>query len=444
MLGTRKPQQQAQDRFPTFRIWGRLLWKEWREDWPILAIGIVLPLLTLPLSNREGWTAFDYSALGLVGILLVLWAADRARRIGMDRGQVRQALPIATPTRWIFTHLAPLPVPVLAGISVGIMMHAWHAERVALSPAIIAGVLYLVSAFFLATILTPAFSPIAAIITGVVWLFLGLDAEQPDNITPLFLKIAVASLVVSVLWEVFALKGRYWAGRVVMIVVLLAFLVNPMALPQLFTHQYMSSTESPYTHSIQMYDHTIYLRPSRTKANSRKNMTASQIDLQYVDRRRDFRLVRAFQQTVQPLDFITEDQALLGEQLPGQPEIRLLIWDVRRNLVREMGHFTAVKDLLSSSYHAFLSPDGRYLALFVQGRSDKWHVKEFISDIWVVDLARGHAVPVLVNVFQDYWDDQYSVSWTPERLYFSGRGIEVDLRTMRGRYLTPADFRRKP
>lgn len=463
-LRTREPQGQ-QNRFPTFRalaewprnnarVWARLLWKEWREAWPILLIGLVLPLLTLPLSKREGWGSLDYSVMGLVGILLVLWAADRARRIGMDRGQVRQALPVSLPTRWVFMYLVPLPVPVLTGIAIGIMMHTWHADWVPLPLGMLTGILYLPAVFFVVTLLTPTLSFIPAVILGVLWLFFGLDTERPDNLFPMFIKVIVACLLASLVWDAFAAKQRYWVGRTVMVVLLLVALIDPQALREISWPSRTDVEAGPQAHVPWAVVYPMgadWGRVVNTVADTsrkvyRPHATLTSVELQYYDRReRKALCVRSFKQAAQPLAFISEHQVLIGQQYPGESDIHLSVWDLQADRVVEKGRLTAEKKLLSSTTGAELSPDGRYLVIYKQGKFDP-NVRDTLVDLWIADLARGRAVPVMMNIIPNDYIMRSPVSWTPDRLYLAtfGGGIQVDLHTLRGRYLTLADFRRKP
>ncbi|MHB0937742.1 MAG: hypothetical protein ACYC6A_15240 [Armatimonadota bacterium] len=457
-LRTRELQGREQDRFPSFRLWGRLLWKEWREGWPILAIGVILPLLTLPLSKREGWerSGFDYSVMGLVGILLVLWAADRTRRIGMDRGAVRQALPVSPSTRWVFTYLVPLPVPMLAGMSLGVMIHAWH-DWMPNALWMLTGILFLTSAFLVTTLLTAALSFIPAAILGVLWLFSGLDTEQPDSIFPMYVKVGIACLLAALAWDAFAAKQRYWAGRTVMVVLLLIALINPEELRGIGWPSRTNAVSKPQPHipwtisyrKLPEWTHVVTVMRDTSKNAHTPHATVDSVELRYFDRRtRETRLTRSFTQVAQPLAFISEHEVLIGRQSAGEPDIQLSAWDLQTDSVSEKGRLAAEKNLLSSSVGADLSPDGRYLAIYKLRKSDKIDSDPTNDpvDLWIADLSRGRAVPVMMNVFPNDYSMQSPASWAPDGLYLSALGgsIRVDLKTLRGRYLTPADFRRKP
>jgi len=442
---TGQRQLKEQDRFPTFRAWGRLLWKEWREGWPILAVGVVLPLLTLPMSGREGWTnsGLDYSVMGLVGILLVLWAADRARRIGMDRGPARQALPVPAPARWIFLHLAPLAIPALVGAALGIMIGAWHAESIPLRAAITAAVLYMLSTFLLATMLSPVLSMIPALIIGVVWLFFGMDLVRWGNVTPLFLKVIVLALVASLLWEAFSRARWVWTGRVVVILLLLTAFVTPGSLRNL-THrpdaeQDQSSFEFPITHTPVVSDDGL----QEIEFGQANDEIFSNSVMFYTDDRDRTRFNREFPYFTRPLDYISGNQILLGRQAPGERVVHLSVWDAHTDQVREKGRFSAVKDLLARTVRANFSPDGRYLLLIVQSQHPYSQGPMFLGDLWIADLAHGRAVPVMANVLLPDVENP-PMSWTSERLYLSEYNILVELRTLRGRCLKPTDFGRMP
>jgi len=425
-----------QDRFPTYRLWGRLLWKEWREGRPILAVGVALPLLTLPMSKREGMTGFDYSVMGLVGILLVLWAADRARRIGMDRGQVRQALPIPAPARWIFMHLVPLLVPALIGVAVGVMMIAWHPESVAFKATLMAAIFYLLSTFLLVTALTPSLSMIPAVIAGILWLFVGLDLVRWENVTPQFMKVILLSLVASLLWEAFSRAGWVWTGRAVVIVLLLTAFVTPDAVRSLLPHRDPSQPPSYSIDSISTEDHLISVEFSSPESLGRSMLS-------YNDRRDNFEHGREFPYFTRPLGFIAEDRVLLGRQAPDKRDIHLSVWNARTDEVREEGGLMAMKGLLAAAGSSELSPDGHYLLLVKPKKELYPNSPQFWGNLWMADLKRGRAVPVMANVLLLAWENP-PAAWTLDRLYLSGYGIQVDLRTMRGSYLTPAHFGRTP
>jgi len=427
--------RQGQEHFPVFRAWGRLLWKEWREGWPILAIGVALPLLTLPMSNNPRWQAYEYSIMGLVGILLVLWAADRAHRIGMDRGPVRQVLPIPGPARWIFMYLVSLLIPALIGISVGVMMGVWHHE-VNFNNALIAAILYLLSTFLLVTTLTPSLSMIPAVIAGIIWLFVGLDLVRWGGVTPLFMKVIGLALVASLLWEAFSRAQWVWTGRAVVVVLLLTAFMTPEALRNLQSHRDPSQPPSYTINGISTEDNLISIGFSSPESLWKSILS-------FNDRRDRFEHSREFPYFTRPLGFLTEDRVVLGHQVPREREIHLSVWDVHKDEVREEGRLMAMKGLLAAAGSSELSPDGRYLLLVKPKKELEPNLGLFWGDLWVADLKQGRALPVMANVLLPAWEHP-PAAWTPERLYLSGYGIQIDLRSMRGKYLAPADFGRTP
>jgi hypothetical protein len=422
-------------------LWGRLLWKEWREGWPILAVGVALPLLTLPMSKREGWTAFDLSVLGLVAILVTLWAADRAQRTGLGRTDTRLYLPASTATRWLFIYLVPTVVPVLIGLSVGWMHLAWHPGITAVNAALAAGILYLLSAFLLSTVLTAIYTSLPAVLAGVVWAFIAVDSESPARQIPLFAGMIAACLVVAVLWEGVIRQRVPLPGRIVLAIMLLVVVVYPWVLQSEWrpARQAAAGARTPFS----IYNRHDYLRVSihyleKQFTGKPVHLTDDEVELAVYDRGEEqAQIIRIFPQTAQPLGFIDRSHVLVAQQPPESSTVNLLSWDIRSNTVMETGSFTVVRDLLAKSSGACLTADGRYLAIAVR------NVRRS-SDLWIADLLDGHTTLAMANVVMDLTSFS-ECAWTPDLLYignYDGQNAVIDLRTMRGRSITPADLRR--
>jgi len=440
VVHTRQPQ--AQDRFPTFRIWGRLLWKEWREDWPILLIGVALPLLTLPMSKREGWGAFDISVLGLVAILVTLWAADRAQRAGLGRTDTRIYLPATMVTRWLFIYLVPMAVPALIGLSVGWMIAGWHPGRDSVLNVLAAGMLYILSAFLLSTTLTAIFTALPAIIAGVVWAFATFDIGLPAAQLPLFIGMIAICLVATVLWETVARKRNPLAGRIVLALLLLFVVFHPWELgPELGLEK--SSYSGPHVPSS-VIDRQRYLRVSvhnidRKTTRVPAHLTYQEVELAVYLRKGEeqAQLVQTFPQIAEPLGFIDGTHVLVGHQPAGSPIVHLFNWDIRSNIVTETGRFTAVRDFLTRASGVCLTPDGRYLAVTVRNARQS-------NNLWIVDLPHGQVTMAMANVMMEL-NSLNECAWIDDRLYignYSRPNVIIDLQTMRGRIVTAADLRR--
>ena len=58
------------------RIWQRLIWKDLRESWLILLLGIALPLALLPLRHQSGHYGWESAGLFLDLMLVMLWTAS--------------------------------------------------------------------------------------------------------------------------------------------------------------------------------------------------------------------------------------------------------------------------------------------------------------------------------------------------------------------------------
>lgn len=439
-VSTKQRITQSQEGNLTPRIWGRLLWKEWREDWPILLAGILLPLLTLPMNHRQGWEHFDTSiVVGLVSILVALWAADRARRAGIVQSGARIYLPAHAATRWVFAYLAPLMVSVLVGNALGVMMHAWLGSgQIAVGLALGTGMLFMTAVFLLCSVLTPVLSFIPALIAGVLLAFT-YDATQPQRQIALYVIIAVAALVASLLWEACAARQRYWAGRVAVILLLLFVIVNPLIMPDVF--QFKPPVQHSEVRPICSSDNALCVRAFYAGSKiAYWEQSNAQYDtgLEFIDNRRSISLIETFAPAVQPLDF-EQDHVILAQQTRDEDAVHLLRWYPQTRTRQEIMRFRAERGFVDTILRASLSPDGHYLAI-LQTRFDTLDNNMPLTNVWVIDLKvrRARAVMIKLPFQPSYWDA--SVSWSGSRLYLSGsgNGAVIDLATMRGIMLDAA------
>jgi len=425
-------------------IWPRLAWKEMRESWTMVGICLALPLALIPLCGRveAGWRPI-LLGMGLVvsALLLVLWAVDRVHNKWLVPAKARMQLPISLPVRWTALFLLPLPVPVLTGIVLAVTMHAYYANC-PFKYLLTMMVLGTVSLFLLTTALTTIITPIPAVCAGACWMFtlgyyLGDDLWNTPNYA-LFLRAAFAALLASLVWEFFARRFRYLAGRLVAIGALLGIILGPTSLfSDLRLMAENHARMDPDAGGARGY----YISPDQAvllQQESGENMRTRTWEkaLLYQNRRTGISKRQVVTPEVTPLAVIGETRVLFLQQREHERRLHCWEWETTSDQAREIMPLPAQPRDLYQLRFASADPRGRYLLLGFRARRGPG------CDIWLLDLAQQRSALVQANLIS-FWEEggsafgQTDCTWFPEyAMLASGSGtVRVDLATMRAEFM---------
>lgn len=335
-------------------IWQRLLWKEWRESWPVLAVGVLLPLLLLPGLRNPRWgsnlDAIAFSSVALISILITLWAVNRVSGRMPGKPGTRGVLPLTGLTRWVDLYLPAALVPAIIAVPLGMLVVVASNRDGAPGEFVAAMVLFLLVNYALSTVLARVLSPIPGILAGVTWLFMAFDEVTMDQEMRHYVIVIAAMLLASLPWEALAAKHRYGLGRFAAIFVMAGVIGGLLVYPQ-FRHDTAVNIEQ-----LPLHGPSRYLPSSYIESSSGGLVALSGARGEFLLRDSSGREIGrvVLDDDVQPLEFIGQTGALFLQQQPGKTA-RLLAWDARDNQVREVAKLALEPKVFSKAVSPAMS-----------------------------------------------------------------------------------------
>jgi len=414
--------------------WLRLLWKEFRESWAVLAIGALLPQVATLFTRYEDCA---YVCSGLTGVLLVLWAIQRT--YNWRTADTRMALPMPALPRWVVIYLVPLIVPVALGVSVALMFNAFRVNNdyyVNLAPPLRVMlptlVSFMVALFCLATALSRIYSPMLAALVCLPLFVGGFSVENTlAGNGMLYARIAISALVAALLWGLFARRQWYLVGRVALALMMAVIVVYPQLLKGHARPPMPSKSNASYgapINELMSANQAVHIWVDMSNEAKGKHIFA-------FDKRTGAEVSRTFKNRVSPLA-IGDQHVLIGESI-RKHVLRIWNWDLKTNAITEISQMPTGRNFPGSE--AAIRPDGKYAVLVMEARYGLG------KDVWVFDLVKCKAFVALPNreIFPE-WANM-TVSWLGDRAIVSGLyglTMEIDLRTMRAKVLDFANKRR--
>jgi hypothetical protein len=410
-------------------LWRRLLWKEVRGAWLVLAAGTLLPLagagaaeylLMHPAAWVKAWglllpADLYLPVMAIAALMLVLWAAERAQ----DRGRQSIALPLPPAVAWMDCYLPALLVPAWVGtmLAVGDALMGNDGGLTAFPSTAV----FLVSITVLTTATVRLASPLPAVMVGTLWLFSGTFQD-------LFRAVAwvpIALIVVAPLAEQVgrALLRRGWrmAGYVVPLLMLLAVFVV-QELPQLADASLdLVHLQSGGGHAFRMSNAQLL------DAGGARYVYFKKDGWQYEDfsTRHTATLPLTLYggiASTRPLAFLSPTRVLMGRQEPDAEMLTLLAWDTTANTTRNLLTLPAGRGALGGGMKAVVSPDSRYLLWETDTteNSDRQRSYEMHIDLWLIDLQTGQAQVAMVLPQRTYaGQTKHDYVWTRDRVSFT-------------------------
>jgi hypothetical protein len=430
----------------------RLFWKEAIRSWPLLAAGVVLPAFVfgwlLPRLQRvpPGYPPIHHydvtiitAILGLLMLAVTVWAVMTAGSERYRQSYVSAHFPV-TPS------IAPLigfGMQLLLGAAIGFSIGAWFmhiGSRILQIDYLLAAVvmLYFSGNAGVSFVVTQALSPAAGIAAGLCWmlgnigvrnLLIGEGSIRSTSILQ-FSEVAFPAILVSL--AILLLPGRL--GRrarqivscAVLAVVLLGFpIIKPIldsrrpADNKLFLPFNKQITSPDGALAIAYLDRFVPLNST----------SPFRLRLELTDYPRQWTAETTFDAPVLLVGFAGHDAVILAEQRAGEQQITLLRWDRFSDAPRPLFSFTAQRGALLRKLPAFdtfdtsmVSPDGRYGLLVLPSLFSDY----FVSDIWLLDLARNRAKLVIPAIFSF----NTSIGWQEQKAILmreNGNQYQIDL-----------------
>lgn len=413
----------------------RLCWKEWREDWPVLLVGVALPIAFL--FSRHKHNDLIYAAISLVSILVTLWSVERARQ----REQARNLLPLPATLQWIFLLFIPVIVPLLIGIVMGYAIVHTHMANGQPEQVINTMILFMLANFVMSAFLSLVISPIPAIIAGVLLLFFGCDVVTITSYQGIFQVVLGVSLFGFLVLGIS--RRKVWTLAVMAVVLLVP--------ASIVLSQQLRSQNSPgqtvlnitpldyWQNDITYQDGSAEIRSSFNpsfkppKYSPLWKLSAGGDTRLFRDLRENREQLLTFSPIVRTLCFLDRTHGLFAQQKPGSKQIHLLEWALGATAPSEVATFTTGENAHRLCYFAQASPDKRYLVLVLGSQINEG------NDLWMVDLHSGSVKLVLPDIVENPGMQSNGIhcAWTPDHLLLSGDGmpVEVNLRDMQARRL---------
>jgi hypothetical protein len=450
-----------------FAVWKRLLWKEFRQAWPVFAFAVLAPPLTYVLPqvvSRLAQYRDEMVSIATIAapLTIVLWVVrDRRRR--KHRWQNDSAsLPVPSIVEWWVMLLIPATALALIGAWTG----AWTgviAHRGIIPQLMAAWAIFLPALFVVCCFITRVISCVAPVCSLFWMLWFGLSATPSLNVqwsleslrpATFFNALALGIAIAFSFWIDVPLGGRRpKLGYLVALALMIAVPVGPYSgyitaairytLPSLH-YSRLDTVISP--------DGSFILDMATIQASS------DEVGASFHNSRTGRDSTHVFKQQARVLGVVNHRRTYIAQQLPGDTTIRILVWDVETGGVSRVVSFAPGKDSLDdrgATDVAYLMVTGHGYSMLVNFPLSPWgHVSpsgDYLvlrtrstggigDDLWLVDLRNRKSAIVLANAF--FAIDQ--ASWTRQSVVLSGVGDPtiIDLKTMEGRIFPLAAKRR--
>ncbi|MHB9023799.1 MAG: hypothetical protein ACYC7E_06425 [Armatimonadota bacterium] len=435
----------------THHILRRLLWKEWRLGWPMLAAGLVLPPLATAIVkvHKSNFRSLDWTTVSLFLLLfaIAVWASTLAGRERIRQSYAGAHFPLHPAWNTLNTYLAQGIIVLLIGLNVGWWSTKLDESYPLLNALLLAG-LFVGSQFTLSFVVSLAISTTAGIVAGICWILgnnevlalltmnnyrISDDPLPLKSIALLSLCIASALLVITIVLLPARTVSIY--RRIIACMILgLGTLSLPvydqyietwLQKPQWATH----ILPPVRIHSVDGSLAVEVIRPDR-----KNNDVAT--GLRFIDYRQKRIAEHALQPVMQPIGFISHQAVIVAQQRPDDREITLLRWDTITNAMRSLLTIPTRRGALAevlmqniswseSSFIAELSPDSHYCLLALPSHYGDAY------NLWLVDLQKTLSILVLPHA--ELFTPRMHVSWLKDDLIISSLNQPLKISLITGK-----------
>jgi len=372
----------------------RLCWKELRQGWLMLLLGLLLPPLALSLMlDHVELLTFDMPTIALFVLIVgvAVWASMLAKDARGRQSYAGIHFPQHPGLASLVTYLLQGSVALVIGISIGY----WRARMGGLYsydnyPFL--GLLYVGSTFAAGYGLTLLFSPpvgmVAGILCGLVntWTFNALASNQlgfnGQDTVVLYMGMAIILSFFAVLCYLLMLRFSLKTRRVLACVL---FGIGLLFIPikEFVKDNLPQDARMNIPVRLASSDGALVVEAPVIESDS--------VDLRLVDHRRLRTLTHRFRQAVQPLGFVGKNVVILAQQLKKESRVTLLRWALDSDAVEPFASLPARPEGLTYTlnYYSLASfdPGGRFGIIFVPSPygGGYWYQD---YDLWKIDLQQ--------------------------------------------------------
>jgi hypothetical protein len=382
----------------------RLLWKEWRLGWPLLLLGVLLPI-PATLLTRAGIRFYyldNLTPLDIVIFLLLVGVVVRA-----------SLLVVVGPSRQLYAerHFAlspawPLVVAflcqgffiVLVGAAVG-----WCRSQLpgSLPPllTILLSCVILLGTYALTATVSRAISPLAGMAVGLPWIMVWARVIwAPSNggyyidvihfsfgETGYFLPVCLIADIIA-FGIVLLPKPRFLTRQVIAMVLVVGVVLGYVVIERIAPRDDQQTTFAlAFTNASA--DGSLAVEPV-TAENIRLDKP---VTMRLLDYRNNLQAIRSFPTPAIPFNFIGNQSVLLLAK-SDPTHVALCRWQIAGDSVQTICTIPVRRQRLLNFLgsveldYSGISPDGRYALIYLPALQS---VLDYASDLWLVDLANG-------------------------------------------------------
>ncbi len=419
---------------------GRLLWKEYREGWPVILTYFLLPGIFFPICSRfqksDVASAIVTTILFAMPFLTVLWGSEKKRTVKQNKDVLEAVLPVSPLQEWTCTFLIPALVIGLCGgwasmlfprtISFDGNSYSFFAGF------LIAAITYLISAF-----LSKYVSNLLAIMVGTIWISYSLF---PSDILPTyvyfttFIVIAISSLLA---FEFRKMGQRSRKTFVLVISILFIISMNTHELSYIYG-DILHATSGIKGIRVGRY----FLNPFDTYSDYKNDISISRytnlsgvdrIEYQNASHRKIHTLTTTMPSTSIPAAIDGQNRIYILTKRPFSQEIVIRRWDIKsgsNNVVCKLANVKRVN--IKSRVWSF--NEDSYISHI--GSVDSAGTRMLLNlpsklgigtgcDLRIVDLSSGRNKLLLLN--EDFaWGE---ITWFEDKVYLTGYQPAIEINT---------------
>jgi len=401
----------------------RLLWKEYREGWPVILAFILLPEIIFPLCKVfSGVLVLQGLACAIlfgVPLTAVLWASEKRRMIKQGRDLLAATLPVSPIQDWITLFLTPaLAVGLCGGFMCATCL--FYAAIPEWRIGFWEGAAISIIAFMFSSFLSKSVSHLLGIIVGTFWI-LAAAAFQVTHGPLIWIPIllAVAGLGLSESRK-YGPKKQKAFGVVVLISLVLIFqwntiaelLHNPSARLGGQFNDVSVTGKASGKHARAWTDgpHVInYEEWSSNRALSVKPVTIKHV----------------FSGLAIPVGIANQARVCILNQKPGSSDVSIVRWDPKTDRIDSLITLDSKTVDLNSFNKGFMSYLNPYEYMPSPGIMDDHETKLLLNlsssiglgrDLVIVDITTGAHKLLLANTIFA-WSN---ATWMKDKVYLTG------------------------
>ncbi len=442
-------------------IWKRLLWKEWRENWLYLLIGVGVPLAYVAISKLSN----EMPNIDLIGslfiftfILVTVYAIIKAIFNFQSYKIIEKQLPVKRNIRYIINYFVPMLIPVLFGLSCAYMEISINAMVISFDSGIYIQslpddkiicylVLIMLAWYLLITTATRFLSKIHRLIIGILLLLRVLYSYFSGiTISIEYLLWIIASMVTAIfIWEFCQIKNRSSIGNNSVFIILFLTSILPLNfLNQVFgeiivgqklnKYEVIESTNDIITtgdsaNNFQYRVKTAYSEHLKCCVKAIISGNGDKKKLVYNDGVKEIYSKQTFSQVVKVIAIMENDTGVLIEKADNiRLSSHLIRWLPKDNTIINIAEIPNLFNSNGNFSFLYRIVNGNFIIIYNKNSMLG------IADIWIVDMLQGKAN--LIGIINDELNFLKSppliVKWEKDIVdcYTSDKKITVSLKTL--------------